>query len=388
MKKLWPFTFNVVIYAASAFVSPFMVLYYQSLGFTGAQIGVMNGISPLVTFLSAPLWTGFADATRRHRLLMTLAILLGVVLLAVYPVLRGFAPVLLVGLLLSFSLAPVTPFADSAAMFMLGAEKEMYGRIRLGGTIGYGLAATLAGLLVQSHGLRLAFWGSAMLFLAGAAVSQRLAYGPSKVGAPASDRVRALLANPCWLLFLTMAFAGGAAMAALNNYLFSYLSELGANEATMGFALTVGTLSEVPVLFFGDRLLRRFRPYGLLTWSMALTGLRMVLLGASRTPGLVLGVQLLNGVTLPIMWVAGVSYADENAPAGLKATAQGLFGAMLMGLGMAVGGFAGGPLLERVGGRGLYLVFGVAVLATVAIVAMIHGRLPAEIHTSPDVVRH
>jgi MFS family permease len=83
-------------------------------------------------------------------------------------------------------------------------------------------------------------------------------------------------------------------------------------------------------------------------------------------------------MTFPATWVAGVSYADENAPAGMHTTAQGLFNAMVSGLGMAVGGFIGGPLLENLGGRGLYLVFGAAVLVIIAIVVLIHRCLPAE----------
>jgi uncharacterized membrane protein YfcA len=55
-------------------------------------------------------------------------------------------------------------------------------------------------------------------------------------------------------------------------------------------------------------------------------------------------------------------------------------------LGNAVGGFTGGLLLESVGGRGLYLVFGVVLLAVVAIVTLIERRLPAEQRTSPRVV--
>jgi predicted MFS family arabinose efflux permease len=70
----------------------------------------------------------------------------------------------------------------------------------------------------------------------------------------------------------------------------------------------------------------------------------------------------------------------------MSATAQGLFGAMVFGCGTAAGGFIGGPLLESWGGRSLYLVFGVIVLATVAMAALMHKRLPPEQTTSPNAV--
>jgi PPP family 3-phenylpropionic acid transporter len=263
-------------------------------------------------------------------------------------------------------------------MFMLADEKEMYGRVRLGGTIVFGIAAPIAGLLVQRYGLRLAFWGCATLFLLGFVASQKLVHGQLEADRPARGHVRTLLTNPRWLLFLCVAFASGLTLAAINNYLFPYMKELGASESTMGLALTLGTLAEIPALFFGNRLIKRFKPYGLLMLSMLVSGLRMLLLAACSTPILVLLSQPLNGLSLPVVWVAGVSYTDENAPAGLRATAQGLFSAMVSGFGMAVGGFVGGPLLETLGGSGLYLVFGSTVLAIIATVALIYRRLPAD----------
>jgi PPP family 3-phenylpropionic acid transporter len=382
MRKLWPFTFNFLLFAAIAFVAPFIVLYYQGLGFTGTQIGLLTGIVPLITLVSAPLWTGLADATHRYRLLMSLGLLVGVITTIVFPFLNAFVPVFVTAVLLYIFVAPATPLADSATMFMLADEKEMYSRIRLGATLGFGIAAFISGLLVQNYGLRFAFWGCATLFLPGLIVSQKLVYGQLEAEIPVKGSARTLLTN----LFLVVAFAGGLGNAAYNNYLFPYMKELGANESTMGLTLTVGMVSEIPILFFGNRLIRYFKSYGLLMLSMAVTGLRMLLFAASGTPSLVLFFQLLHGLTFPAMWVAGVSYADENAPAGMSATAQGLFSAMVMGFGTAVGGFVGGLLLESISGRGLYLVFGIAVLTIVAIVALIQRRLPAEKERVPKAV--
>ena len=261
---------------------------------------------------------------------------------------------------------------------MLASEKATYGRVRLGGTLGWGLAAPVAGLLVQTYGLKLAFWGYAALMSLALIVSQRFVFGQSARVASIQGGVRALLTNRRWVLFLALAFVGGTGFASINNYLFLYLQELKASETTMGIALTISTLSELPVLFFADRLLKRLKAHGLLVLAMTVTGVRLLLYAALNFPAGVLVFQLLNGLTFPAVWVAGVSYADENAPAGMSATAQGLFGATVFGFGAAAGGFLGGLLLESAGGRGMYLVFGVMVLVSVAIITLVERRLPTE----------
>jgi predicted MFS family arabinose efflux permease len=240
------------------------------------------------------------------------------------------------------------------------------------------LAAYLAGVLVQKYGLSLAFWGGAALLLLALITSQKLIHNPQTVRVSTRQGIGTLLANRRWLLFLMLAFAGGLSLAGTNTYLFPFLKELGASESTMGLALTIGTISEIPVLYFGHHLVRRFKPFGLLILAMVFTGVRLLAFAASSTPNLVLIVQLFNGLTFPAMWIAGVAYADENAPAGLGATAQGMFGAMVFGFGTAVGGFAGGPLLESIGGRGTYISFGLAVLVTVTVVALLQRYWPKE----------
>ncbi len=376
----------MLIYAGFAFASPFLVLYFQGLGFSGAEIGLLAGVAPLITFCGAPFWTGLADATRRHRLILTLSMTVGVAGYILYPFLRVFAAVFLVSIVLNFFFAPVSSFADNATMYMLGEKKDFYGRIRLGGTVGYAIAAPIAGVLVARYGLRAGFWSAAAAYFLALLLSRGFVHAPSKDSPPALRGLRTLLSNPRWLLFLIVALSSGLALAGVNNYFFPYMKELGAATSLMGIALMVGTITEVPVLFFGNRLLRFFQPYRLFMLAAAVTAIRVLLFAANTSPTLVLVIQLLNGFTFPAMWMAGVAWANAHAPQGMTATAQGLFGAMIFGFGMAVGGFLGGPLLESLGGRGLYLVFGCITLATVVIVALVERRLPKEVPAAPVAV--
>lgn len=377
MKKYLSFSFYIVFFAAQASFLPFIVLFYQGLGFDGAQIGLLSGMIPLTTLVAVPLWTRLADATRKHRLIMNVAMSVGVVGLFVFPMFRTFAPLLVLGVVTNSFLSPASSFADSATMFMLGDKKEMYGRIRIGGTIGFGVMAPIAGLLVENLGLKIAFWGAAILFFLGMLISQKFEYAEGSGEDSEKGSVRTLLRNPRWLLFLVLAFAAGLSIAATGTYFYPYMKELGVKESMMGVTVMVATLAEIPTFFFGDRLLKRFGSYGLFLVAMVMNGLRPLLFAISETVIPILLIQALNVLAFPATWLAGVAYADEHAPDNLKTTAQGLFGTVVFGFGMAVGGFFGGLLLESIGGQGLFAVYGAVVTGITIVVALIQRSLLA-----------
>lgn len=378
MRKAVPFAFYFLYFAAAAALIPFIVLFYQSLGFSGAQIGLLAGMAPLIAMVGAPLWTNLADRTGRHRLIMSLVMAGLIAVVLIIPTLSALLPVALMIALYSLLGSPIVSFSDSATMHMLGDERDQYGRVRMGGTFGWALTAPLAGLLVEKNGLPVAFWTYAALMALTLVVSQGLIFdarSPADAPGAARDGVQTLVRNQRWALFLAMAFVCGVGFASVNTYLFAYMQELGASAGVMGLALTLATLSELPVLFFADRLLKRLGSFGLLTLGMAATGIRLLFFAAASAPAGVLAFQFLNGLTFPAVWVAGVSFAHENAPPGLRATAQGLFGAMIFGIGAAVGGLLGGLLLEAVGGRAMYLVFGLLVLGSLALLAPLERRI-------------
>ena len=376
MKKIYPFSFYLLYFGANACLFPYWVLYYQSLGFNGAQIGLLSALPSLISLVGAPFWTGLADSTHRHKFVMGMTLLVSIALAAAFPFLKTFASVLAMLLLLCFMIAPVGSFADSATMTMLGDQTNMYGRVRVGGTIGWGVAATIAGVAIERYGLNVAFWSYAALMFFGVLISRKFAFQQVKQNVSITNGLRELFSNRRLVLFLATAFVCGMAFMSINAFLSAYMAEYKIGESVLGYALGVATISELPMLFFADRLLLKLKPHGMLILSMVATTARLFLYAIFVTPAGILAFQLINGITFASLWVAGVSYVNEIAPPGLSATAQGIFGATVFGFGSAAGGFLGAILLERFGGARMYAVFGALMLFALIAYLVLEKRLP------------
>jgi MFS family permease len=344
---------------------------------------LLTGIPPLITLIGAPFLAGIADAKQRHRFIMSLGIVIAVVATFIEQWMTGFFVILILVLLINFFFSPVGSLADSATIAMLGDEKSMYGRIRLGGTIGWGVMAPIAGVLIDNYGLKLAFWSFSILMLINLLVAQKVVHETSEPANDETHDMRFFLTSRRWIIFLLSAFLGGLGTLTVTTYLFPHMAEMGANESLMGIASSIATITEFPIFFFGNRLVKRFTSYGLFLLALAMMGVRSLLFAWVSAPFAILIVQAIGGTFFPAMWLAGVAYADEHAPAGLKSTAMGLFGSVTFGFGSAIGGFIGGLLLESIGGRGLFLVFGIIILAGLALIEAFRRFVPEKTLPQP-----
>lgn len=371
MRKLWPFTFYFFFFAAFSALMPYLVLYYRWRGLSGVQIGLLTGLTPIITTFSAPFWTGLADSTRRHSLILRLNMAAAILVVLLIPAARTFLFLFPLILLYTFLFAPISSLADSATLTMLGEQREEYGRVRLGGTIGWGVVSAIAGVVIERYGLTWSFWLYAINMTLAWLISHQLAFGQTRERVSIRRGIGTLLTNRRWLLFLITVFIAGMGMATVNTYLFPYMEEAGARRSLMGVAAVVATISEIPVFFFSNRLLQQLKSRGLLMLSMAVIGTRLLLYFFFAFPAAILLIQMMHGLTFAALWTAGVSYAHENAPAGMVATAQGLFGSVMMGFGSGAGGMLGGLLIDRFGTAGMYGAMGTVVLIGLGMFAIL-----------------
>jgi PPP family 3-phenylpropionic acid transporter len=358
-----PKAFYFCFYAASASLIPYLTLYYRGLGLSGAHIGLLVGIAPVITWLAAPFWGAMADSTRRHRTILTATIIGTMAMIALLSQANTLLSLLLVVTLYSFFAAPIMPLVDNSVMELLGERRALYGRQRLWGAIGWGVAAAVAGALVDRFGLGISFYAFLFFYLVLLAVTSRFKVSAGTIGAPFWQGLRVLSKNRPLMVFLASVLFAGVGSGIVHNYLFLYLADLGASETLMGLSQTMATFSEIPVFFFSALLLRKVGARGLLLLALAAYVVRLQAYTLMPPVWLVLPINLLHGLTFSALWVAGVSYANEVAPKELGATAQGLFTGMTMGLGTAGGALLGGTLYDTLGPAVMFRVAAFCVLA-------------------------
>lgn len=365
--KGWVPTYYFLFYAAGASLMPFLPIFYRAQGLQPGEIGLLGAIPPIMMLLGAPLWSGLADAIHGHSTLIKVAIVGAALSVAVLSQMTALWWLALMVAAYSFFGSPIMPIVDSATLQMLGDERARYGQIRMWGALGWGIAAPLIGVITEYGGLLWPFAGYFVIMLVGLLVITKLPLARARLAVPFRHGARSILSNSRWGLFLFAVFASGVGLSSTNVFLFLYMQHLGASKALMGLALTSATVSELPFFFFTNRLLRLWGARGLLVFGMAVYVVRVLLYSFTASPWVVLLIQLLHGPTFSAIWVAGVSYADEIAPKGLGATAQGIFNATLGGMGGALGAVFAGYLYQVMGVDGMYRVIGLTVFVGIAV---------------------
>jgi MFS transporter, PPP family, 3-phenylpropionic acid transporter len=356
-------------YAAMAAVLPYLALYYESAGLSGAQIGVLTGLMPLVMLIGAPLWAEFADATGRYRLVLWVSLGSSLVLALGLSLAGSFLPLAVLIAMFAFSVAPIMPLVDHAVLEALGERTHEYGRQRIWGAYGWGLSAPVVGWITERFGLSWMFYIYAAVMVVALLVTFRAPVGTALSGHTFGTGLATMLRDVRWIAFLFAVFVGGVSLSLSINFLPLYMRALGADLTLVGLAVTAATLSELPVMAFAGVLLARYGPRRILIAALVAWAVRLALSPLVAAPGWVLPIQLLHGPAFAAMWIAGVAYAKHLAPRGSGAAAQGLFTGVSVGLGGLVGGLFGGFTYEWLGPHWMFRLGAILALLSAGLLA-------------------
>ena len=346
----------ISFYMAFGAFLPFINLYYERMGLSGVQIGILTAISFLVISIAAPLWGGYADAHNRHRSVFRIALLLSPVAVALLSQANSFLVYIPFVVAYAVFSSPIVPLQDSAALEVAEAHERTFGALRAWGSLGWSISTVLVGVLMQLWGIEWLFYIYIVFMLVTFLFSLFQPARKHVLQSTLRHGLRILLYQREILIFLFSIFLLAVTVGAVSSFLSIYLDGIGAVEGYIGLAFAIAAISEVPVMLYSGRIMRRIGSSGLLKVAFLTFALRWILLSFINIPVWALLVQVLHGISYAAFIVGGVTYINERTPEGLSTTAQAIFNVVIFGLGAIVGALLGGYLFDTVGMMTLFRI--------------------------------
>ena len=324
----------------------------QTLGFTGEQIGLVAGTTALAAMIS-PFFVGMvADRfMATERILAILHVAGGLILLLAAGQTR-FG--LFYAVLLAYALCymPTLALSNSLSFRQMKDPAREFPSIRVLGTIGW----IVAGLFIGTLG----FEATAIPMLIAAAGSIALGvFCLVLPHTPPQGTRRATLRDVLGLDALKLLRERSFAVFVLGSFLVCiplqfyyafanpFLNEIGVTNAAG--KMTLGQMSEIGFMLVMPWFFKRLGVKHMLLVGMAAWTARYLLFSygvAGPRVGMLYAGILFHGICYDFFFVTGQIYVDRRAPADLRAAAQGLLTFITWGVGMFIGAWASGRVVD------------------------------------------
>jgi PPP family 3-phenylpropionic acid transporter len=370
-------------------VFPYLSLYLkEDAGLSGAQVGLVLAMPPLMGMLAQPFWGRVADRTgARSRILVWLSLISSFGYLAL-GMADGFLAILLTTAILSLFSTAILPITTSVSLAVLReAGLHAFGYVRAWGTVGYFIVVIVFPWIVEryqaAHGWYSAAGASAapalqvMFPLTAALVFSSAAVGffLPRTGAVALHASRGdwreLLRNPPYLRLLLFSVAANLLLYGPMWLFPIFVRARGGDVATIRGMWIVMLVFEIPLVLATGSGLKRLGSRGLLAAGVLAGGLRWLLCAGITDVYWLYAVQALHGLTVVGLNLGSPLYLDDVAPEKLRSTAQGILSMVSVGIAGILSNTGAGWLIQRAGIDLLYWVSGIGCIALGGVVGAV-----------------
>jgi nucleoside transporter len=324
----------------------------QTLGFSGEQIGLAFGTTALAAMVS-PFFVGMvADRFLATERILSVLHVVGGVVLYIASLQTRFGPFYLALLAYAMCYMPTLALSNSLSFRQMTDPGREFPPIRVLGTIGW----IVAGLAIGTLGME----ATAMPMRVAAAASMLLGvFSLALPHTPPHSRGKASLSDVLGLDALKLLRERTFAVFVLGSFLVCiplqfyyafanpFLNEL--QVANAAGKMTLGQMSEVFFMLVMPWFFRRLGVKAMLLVGMAAWAARYVLFAYGDNGSLVwmlYGGILLHGICYDFFFVTGQIYVDRRAPADLRAAAQGFIAFVTLGVGMFIGSWISGRIVD------------------------------------------
>lgn len=316
----------------------------------------------------------FADRSGRAKSL--LALFAGLSLLAYTGFLpaEGFVWILAISLLAAICFPAMLPLGESQVMGAVLRHRLDYGRIRLWGSITFIIGTLGAGRLLTGRDPDLILWLALAALAATFIAALSFPSAPRKADTENRGRVTALLRQPQFMLFVVTASLLQASHAVLNGFSSLHWRAAGISETMIAALWTEGVIAEILLFSASGFFVARLGAVGLLALAGISGIVRWIVLAQTTDLTILFAVQILHGITFGAAHLGAMHFVTRNAPPGLSATAQGVYGSAT-GLAMGLAILIAGGLFGAYGANAFFAMAALSSVGTgLVVVLWLSGR--------------
>ncbi|HOE34374.1 MAG: MFS transporter [Chloroflexi bacterium] len=360
----------LVFFAGMGFIQPFLSLHFRSIGFSGVQVGALGTFSSLGLILTATQYGLFFDRSSRKRLILALSLLLAALTLFFLPYLRvfGMALVLFIAhrIITSSSITATENLSYQVSSDGATHGKPSFGRLRLWGSVGFGITAVIGGWLFGTRGVLV----NDQLFLAFMLVSIgiilfvmpadffRDGKADQKSGNPAGLKgIISLIFRDRYLLLTVLALALTDTLSdGVRSFEPIFMKDLGLTESIIGAAVSLSCFLEVPMMLLADRWIQKLEVHQLVYFILIFDLTRRLLVWFLPFPWLVFTLNILTAVSFTLRLVTTIHLINLRVPRQYTTTAVTFVSITLNGISHMLSNALSGVVYDNFGGRPIYLV--------------------------------
>lgn len=346
--------------------------FFESLGFSSAQIGIAIGVLTGSKILAPYVW-GYIGDHVANRLRVVQTGMAGSLVMASF-LLADFDFYSLCLILFGFGLfwnAIIAQF-DTLTLAYLEGQHHIYSRIRVWGSVGFIVMMLSAGWLfswVPFHWLPAVMIAGLMLS-GGLSLSLPTLEARTDASEPPAA-VLSVIRLPVVLLFFFVAAMNQFTRGPLNVFFTLYVQDYGYSAFEAGQLWALGVFAEVVLFFVLPRYLTRLDLRTLLVFSLTLSGLRWF--GTAwfvESAAILIGLQLIHALSFGAIHAVSIEFVRRWFPDRLSGRGMALYSGLVFGAGGSLGALTSGYLWDRLGAASTFELMGVLTLASAGLAWM------------------
>jgi len=322
------------------------VFFAEHTPLTAEQVTRMLSFAPIVSFLSQNTFAYISDRTQKHKSVLIFVILgtiAGSLLVSWIASLNNFTLTIIAYFLFAFFYPSLGALSENFTLEYSKINNIPYGRIRLFGSLGFAIAGQVAGIITGRYGLPIIFYVFALCTLIPLLLAPRF----SNIEVDETEDMTQdeslftdnkvysqLFKNKAFIIIMLCSFFILASLNVTGTIFGLYITQhAGLPLEFLGTTVLISAGTEIPMMFYSNKLINKFGVYRILALAGFLNAIRFLTYFFFPNQVAILIVTATHGIGYGSAFTAIMHLIEKEIPTHIRATAISFNTSFAMGIG-------------------------------------------------------